>query len=272
MSIKFNSDLIIEEIISYPPAGNDVFECIGKIKDKPRHMFLKISRSDVADIENEVNILPKLLKFKIRVPKVLDWGRKDDHDYILTSKVYGSKLSTLVKRGANIRDYLFCYGRALAQIHALDMETKKAKQRKINNIPEFDIEEYPELKGTYDYLISNQPMIEFDAFIHGDFHYGNVLFKNKNINAIIDWEYSGIGFKEQDIAWALILRPTQKFLNTYEEIEMFLRGYQSLGTYNEDKFKWCYINGCVHFYLMNKNNLKYKQELLRMIELVKQGQ
>jgi len=84
-------------------------------------------------------------------------------------------------------------------------------------------------------------------------------------------EYSGLGFKEQDIAWACILRPGQKFMNTIDDINNFLEGYNTLGRFDYDKFKWCYINGSIHFYLMNNNNEEYKENIKKMIHEVIRG-
>ena len=63
------------------------------------------------------------------------------------------------------------------------------------------------------FLKNNDFNKDFTTFIHGDFHYGNILWLDNCVNGVIDWEYSGVGFKEQDIAWALILRPGQKFMD-----------------------------------------------------------
>ena len=65
--IKFNVDLKISSIVSYPPAGNDVFECIGIYKSKETHFFLKISRGTFANIINEANILILLNNSKFEI-------------------------------------------------------------------------------------------------------------------------------------------------------------------------------------------------------------
>ena len=55
-----------------------------------------------------------------------------------------------------------------------------------------------------------------------------ILWNNKKISAVLDWELSGIGNKEFDIAWAIINRPSQKFLKTDKGRELAHRyGYTS---------------------------------------------
>ncbi len=48
------------------------------------------------------------------------------------------------------------------------------------------------------------------------------LVENEKISGVLDFEYSGKGFKEQDIAWALVLRPDQTFMDQYEDLKSFL--------------------------------------------------
>lgn len=266
--IKFNTDLKISSIVSYPPAGNDVFECIGNFNSKNIHFFLKVSRGTFSNILNEADILIKLKHNNIKVPEVLDYGNYKGYDYIVTKKKYGSKLSNLIKRGHNSIEYMYNYGFLLAKIHSLSIETQKAKQRKINDIVEIDINKYKELEKFYNYLIKNKIERDYDTFIHGDFHYGKLLFKNNNISCILDFEYSGFGFKEQDIAWAIALRPTGNFLKTKKEINEFLKGYKSIGNFDYNKFLWCYVNASLHFYKMNSNNAQYKKRLLKLLESI----
>lgn len=78
-----------------------------------------------------------------------------------------------------------------------------------------------------------------------------------------------MGFKEQDIAWALILRPSSNIMESNEDIEAFLEGYKTENTYEKDKLNWCLLNGYIHFYLMNKTNEKYKQKLKTLINNLK---
>ena len=49
-NIEFN------KIISYPPAGNDVFECIGKYKNNETNFIVKSERGKFADFSNEIKI------------------------------------------------------------------------------------------------------------------------------------------------------------------------------------------------------------------------
>lgn len=260
-----------EKIISYPPAGNDVFECIGIKDNKEINFIVKSERGPFADFSNEIKVLEKL-KDKLPIPTVIEHGSINNHTYIVLSKIEGEKLSDIFKedKTANKNKYLFNYGKELAKIHKLNIDWTPAKLLNINDIPTLD--HYKEFNSwetkIINYLKETKPKdIKYDTFIHGDFHYGNILWDNYKIKGILDWEYSGKGFKEQDIAWSLILRPGQKFMDNKEDITSFLEGYKSENNYNEDKLKWCLINGSMHFYLMNrkKDNKEYLEKIKSLI-------
>ena len=266
--IKFKS-VKLEAIVSYPHAGNDVFECLGMYNNEKTSFFLKLERSKMANFDNEVKIL-NLISGRLPVPSIYESGVYKNTKYIVMSKIMGEKLSTILKdKKADSNKYLFAYGTALAKIHGLDLTNDYAVQRIINDFPKEDnyklMDQFSRI--TIDYLINTKPSINFDTFIHGDFHYSNVLWNSYNVAGILDWEYSGLGNKEQDIAWALILRPNQEFLFSIKDIIYFLNGYNSIGTYNSSILKWCLINGYFHFYLMNmkNNNKRYSARLKRLI-------
>lgn len=263
------------KIISYPPAGNDVFECIGALNTgKKINFVLKSERGSFANFDNEIKILNTLNDFPI--PKVIETGKINDFRYIVMSKMNGEKLSDIFKTNKKVDKarYLFLYGKALAQIHNLNLKWDKARQRDVNDVPNTQL--YKDLDNyeseIIEYLKDTKPNIIMDTFIHGDFHYGNILWQDYQISAILDWEYSGLGFKEQDIAWALVLRPEQQFMDKLEDYKIFLKGYSSVNTFDSSKLKWCLINGLMHFYLMNKNtkNSSYLTKLKSLIEKLKE--
>lgn len=271
--IKFNN-IKLKEIISYPPAGNDVVEAICLIDGKEQNVFIKYERSKMADFISETNNL-KILKnnnYYDKIPVIYEDGIYNDKQYIVISKIEGNRLSDILKESNEFKEeYLFKYGSEFARIHSIQSNKFKiAKQRIINDYPtKENYNNFDEFIIKYiDYLETNKPEIKYDTFIHGDFHYANVLWNNKCISGIIDFEYSGLGFKEQDIAWAIILRPGQYFMDNKKDIITFLDGYSSISDYNKDKLKWCLINGYCHFYLMNINNEEYKNKLKKLIKFI----
>lgn len=267
-SIQYKN-IKLKKIISYPPAGNDVVEAIVDIKNKEENVYIKFERSKMANFETEYKHLKLLSDINI-FPKVIEFGSVNDKKYIILEKIEGNRLSDIFKQDKKDKEaYLKEYGKTLSQIHNIkNRGFDKAFQRPINEVPKNykNSDEFSE--KIIKYLEENKIEKDNKTFIHGDFHYANVLFKNKKVNGIIDLEYSGLGFKEQDIAWALILRPGQKFMDNIDDINLFLEGYRSKSNFEYDKFKWCYINGSIHFYLMNYENEEYKQKIRNLIEKI----
>ena len=89
-NIKFNC-IKINRIISYPPAGNDVVECLCEINGDVKNIFIKIERSKVCDFTTEVNNLNYLKSnnYYSRIPNVFESGIYDGRRYIVLSKIEG---------------------------------------------------------------------------------------------------------------------------------------------------------------------------------------
>lgn len=272
--IKFKK-IKIKKILNYMPAGNDVIECTCNIDGLNKIVFVKIERSRMADFASEVFNLKKLQKYDLytKIPKLLEYGFINEKRYIVLSKINGKRLSEILI--SNDKDkrkkYLMRYGSELAKIHNIDSSYfLPAKQRIINDAPNGkdynNIDNY--ISKLLKFLNAKKPNFNKKTFIHGDFHYANILWKSGKISGVLDYEYSGKGFKEQDIAWSLVLRPGQRFLDCYEDIKFFLDGYKKYNNYDSCKLKWCLINAYCHFYLMNIDNLEYINKIKKLISII----
>ena len=272
-NIGFNT-IRFNKIINYLPAGNDVLECNVNYNGIEQNVYIKIERSKMSCFDIEIKHINAILvnNYYSKVPKIIESGFVENKRFIVLEKVDGIRLSELLASKNQDKDnYLYRYGVELGKIHQIPIQNFEfAKQRIINDYPKE--ENYKNidksLQKYINYLIENKPDIKINTFIHGDFHYANLLWKNHDINCVLDWEYSGIGFKEQDIAWALILRPGQKFMDSIMDIKTFLNGYQKENNYDVEKLRWCLINGYCHFYLMNIDNEVYKQKIKQLLEQI----
>ena len=263
------------EIISYPYAQNDVVECKCKYNDKIINVFIKIERSRMADFTSEINNLNTILNnnYYYKIPKVIENGVVDGKEYMVLEKIDGDRLSIIFDKNnfSNRKEYLINYGKELGTIHKIPIKLFNiSKKRIINDLPtKDDYKEFDDfIKPYIDYLDNHKIDFNNDTFIHGDFHYANILWNNTDISGVLDFEYSGKGLKEQDIAWSIILRPSQKFMDNINDIKYFLKGYSSVNNYDIKKLKWCLINGYCHFYLMNKDNHEYIDKLKKLIKQI----
>ncbi len=253
----------LKSILGYPPAGNDVFYVNGDFMGKNINAFLKVERQNGADIENELSTLAAL-KFD-KKPQVLEFSF-DEPKYILTLEAEGERLSQIVGNNENMQslEYMEEYGETLAYIHSLKIDAQEVKHRKF-----FDIPENTGLDDMESFLQENAAIIKSayqnKCFCHGDAHYANILWKNHHISCVLDYELSGIGIREFDMAWAVFLRPSQKFLKTEQEIDAFLLGYNKLHYYSELAFMYYYVLIGTRFY--NMGDEEYKQDVRLLLDM-----
>lgn len=258
------TNFILLEVLGYPHAGNDVFYAKGIYEKKEVFVFIKVERQDKANIRNEIETLHQLNV--LRTPKVIDY---DEHKTFMVSiAIDGERLSTIV--GDNLKseslEYMEEYGELLATFHLLKGDFKPVVDRRFFHIQPKEYFEKLNISFLHDYLTSNLPEKVNTCFCHGDFHYANILWKNHHISGILDFELSGVGNKEFDIAWAIIRRPGQKFLNTEEEVRLFLKGYSKAGTYVYQNVIYYMALIYQYFYQIGKDDQEYQTYVLSWLE------
>lgn len=211
------------EILGYPHAGNDVFHMQGLWHGKETRAYVKVARTYPEGIRNEVRLLKQLRN--PLVPEILDWG-DGVTPFVVTGELPGQRLSVLLgeNRQRDAWRYLEDYGRMLSTIHNWRPEAGAVPDRRFLHSPSEDTLEKLGLGQMRDFF-REPPQAGPTVFCHGDFHYANVLWTDRRITGILDFELSGYGDREFDIAWAMCLRPGQKFLQTAQEQEIFLQGF-----------------------------------------------
>jgi len=242
-------------VLGYPHAGNDVFFAQGIYKEKQVDVIIKVNRQRGADVKNEILTLQSL-NFPF-TPEIIDYD--DDMTFRVSIALEGEKLSTILGENKNLESmqYMAKYGEMLATIHSVKGDFLPVKDRRFFHIPNGEVLKQEGFEKVYNYLCENKPKENDVCFCHGDFHYANLLWKNKDISAILDFELSGMGIREFDIAWALILRPGQAFLRTQAEIDEFLNGYSKRASFNYDKIKYYMAQIYLYFYFSNEKNESY---------------
>ena len=262
-SLKFNN-FNLKEIVGYPHAGNDVFYVRGIGKEEQEiTAFLKVERQKNADIEREVLIVKKL-KFSF-LPSILDYSFNVPK-YILTKEVEGERLSSILGNNESMESlkYMEAYGELLAKIHNAKIERIPVKVRDFTIPHEFYV--HNELEYIEQYLLKTK-FEETKCFIHGDCHYANVLWKDYKVSCLLDYELSGYGSREYDLAWALVLRPGQRFLQTEKERRVFLESYRKHHSFSKEAFDYYMVLFGIFFYKisMSTENEDYRNSLIDMI-------
>ena len=210
-------------ILGYPHAGNDVFHAEGVFEGRKVRAYIKAARHADAAIRNEAELLRQL--DRPGIPQLADAGF-GDIPFSVTLELPGRRLSAVVGENAGMESlgYMEEYGAALAKIHALQPQARPMADRKFFHAPPDALLEKLDL-GQLKAYFAEEPPPDDTVFCHGDFHYANLLWENGHISGILDFELAGYGGRNRDIAWALILRPGQRFLKTEEERQLFLQGY-----------------------------------------------
>lgn len=245
------------EILGYPHAGNDVFHVRGLYEGKEITAYVKAARQKGADIGREAEILRKL-SFPC-IPRVIDCDLSGI-PFSVTEEMPGQRLSVIVgdNRDLESLSYMEEYGETLAKLHGLPSDAAPVADRKFFHAPSQALLDKLELTalGTY---FAETPADPVMVFCHGDFHYANILWEDHHISSILDFELSGCGSRDFDIAWALIRRPGQKFLKTEEERRRFLAGYSRYGRYDDAAVRYHMAQIYVYFLEFSGNDKEYCQ-------------
>jgi len=64
------------------------------------------------------------------------------------------------------------------------------------------MEPHPAIAFAFEWLKTHTPVAERISLIHGDYRFGNFLFEDERITALLDWEMAHLGDPAEDIAWA----------------------------------------------------------------------
>lgn len=252
--LKFKNFELLE-VLGYPHAGNDVFYAKGIYKGNEVFVFIKVNRQNGADVKNEVETLNKINLDN--TPIVIDFD--DEMTYRVSIALPGERLSVISKQISNheLLNYLKTYGETLAKIHLINGEFNYVKDRKFFHIPSKEYFEKQNINmEVYHYLVSSKPKEITYCFVHGDFHYANVLWQDKKISGLLDFELSGYGNKEFDIAWAITVRPSQEFLKEQQEIDSFISGYKTIGECNLEYLKYYMV--LIYSWFYELGGPKYK--------------
>ncbi len=217
----------LRRVLGYPHASNQVFHVEGVQEGRTGYYYLKYAHRADAAFRNELEILREL-RCPL-APEVAEYDA-DGYRYMLTRQIEGRRLSVILAEAGedNGLPYMHEYGRTLAELHSAAGSFPDAPRRKFHDVPEYAYFEKHGLEDVFRWLTDNRPARINRCFVHGDFHYANILWKDGHISGILDFELAGMGNREYDIAWALILRPGQMFLRTEAEIREFMAGYASV--------------------------------------------
>ena len=190
-SIKFNNFKLLE-VLGYPHARNDVFYCKGIYENKETFCFIKYASQKDSNVLREITTI-KTLNFEF-IPKIIDYD--ESGKFIVTKEINGERLSYILQTTKEKSiDYMFEYGKTLAQIHSTPMVCENVTHRKFFDIPSLEYLNKYKIDFIYNHLTKNKPEKINNCFCHGDFHYANVLWKDKKLVGVLDWDFAELATK-----------------------------------------------------------------------------
>jgi aminoglycoside phosphotransferase (APT) family kinase protein len=115
--------------------------------------------------------------------------------------------------------------RELARIHAIDVEDPRVSALRLRaasgddprRFARFEVQRYRDLLARADqswprpalrfaerWLLERAPACTRPALVHGDFRIGNVMFDEKGLTAVLDWELAHVGDPLEDVGWLAV--------------------------------------------------------------------
>jgi aminoglycoside phosphotransferase (APT) family kinase protein len=186
-------------------------------------------QSDRAD---EYRLLEAADAAGVRVPVVRWLGDAEDGlgaRFIVMDRVRGDAIARrLLRDDAYARARAALPGdlaRELARIHGIDLEdarlaTLRARAPAGADAARFahhEIDRYrtlldaadqgwprPALRFAERWLLARAPHARRPALVHGDFRIGNVMFDERGLTAVLDWELAHVGDAMEDLGWLAV--------------------------------------------------------------------
>lgn len=211
-------------------------------------------------MKHEYEILANTALKDLQIPEAVEFGLHEGHEYLVLEMLPGKRLSFMQDEyQSDSRGYCRKFGRNLARIHSLKIEAPAEKARKYHSPPEAGSGGY--ITEVNAWLRDCVPERKENGFVHGDHHYANLLWENGDISAILDWELSGRGNREFDLAWAVFLRPGQKFFDSREEEDLILTGYSDFLTSSMADYEYFKVQVMAHFHTFINDDAAYRKWL-----------
>ncbi|MBQ8654179.1 MAG: aminoglycoside phosphotransferase family protein [Clostridia bacterium] len=255
------------EVLGYPHAGNDVFHVRGEMQGAAAEAYIKAARHSEANLRHEAKML-RLLRMP-DIPQVLECD-EDRFSWCVTAALPGRRLSVILCGGEEESlPYMEKWGARMARLHGMRGDFPAAPHRRFMDAPP---EEYCRRHGLEDirrWLLENPISDGEKCLCHGDGHYANVLWENGEISALVDWELAGLGDREFDLAWAMIRRPGQRFMNTEAEYRLFLSGYEKAGgAFDSVRLRWYMVCAWAWFCGIGAEDADYAAWVRRALEML----
>jgi aminoglycoside phosphotransferase (APT) family kinase protein len=97
------------------------------------------------------------------------------------------------------------------------------------------------------------------TIVHGDFHYGNLLFGDRAVVAILDWELASIGEPLLDVASLIVASLRSRYEpepNSAGSVQVGARAIADLYGAGDDQLQWFIAMNCLKYVAIIAYNLR----------------
>jgi len=208
------------------PDGHRVDELVVRMPPKG------VRRSGNTDVLRQVPLLQALRRSGVPVAELAWWSDDErwfEVPFFMTRRLPGSTYAVrdpdpVFPRGPEFATSVFEQAvDALAQVHTMDWRAELAGWQEPRLLPD-EIRFWDPLlakaaepgwvamgERTRDLLLANLPDDPEVGLFHGDFQTNNLLFHEGRLQAVLDWEISGLGAHLMDLGWLLMMNDAQSW-------------------------------------------------------------
>lgn len=185
-------------------------------------------RAGPADVSRQARIMTALVSTAVPVPEILASSEEpviDDRPFVLMSKVAGDPLDSVLET-------VGAHGVIRAAFDTIDLiSSVPVPETGIGDEPITDptaevarwaklrerapaelVSRAPALESK---LLTARPAVAQARLVHGDYHPGNLVFRDGAVVAVLDWEIAHLGVTPSDKAGLCMLAIRKRFGETY---------------------------------------------------------
>ena len=187
------------------------------------YLILQMDRPGMERLEGtcarEAKIITIAKKNGVPVPNVILSGHSENFNgrsFSITSKIPGETIARKILRddewGIARQNFIPDSAKALAAIHSIqvteladiDLQRTDDALDTLRLVYEALQDPHPTFDLAFRWLEKNRPPPTGFTFVHGDYRLGNLLFGEKGLNAVLDWEIAHLGDPCEDLGWMCV--------------------------------------------------------------------
>lgn len=186
---------------------------------------LGVRQRESTDVLRQVEVLRLVAQHGVRVPRLRSWGPATADlpvPYLVVTHLPGHTLGDVFAEPlpACSKQVADCFDQAvaeLARIHQVDTGGLPRGWSPVRD-PRDEVDRWLPLlrraedeswcrqgQRVRDRLVAHLPGSAHTGLVHGDFYSNNWLFDAGALSGVLDWEASGIGPQELDVAWLCMM-------------------------------------------------------------------